>query len=168
MTDEEKDKWQKDRRKAMNEIIEQFDMERRCGLTREEIYRRVDKAMVSMNLGHLLADVVNSLMMDVEDLLRPMGVAFDRNEKYCFKQMAEHARAAKKWAGKSAMEAYMQADVDLFCDDSDLWYNLVRLIEDRTGADKRKNRLLVEWLVNMPSELGVFNIREEDFQRYSR
>lgn len=161
-----KEEWTEERRRAYDEIIDKYDMTRRCAMSREAIYRRVERAMVSLNLAHIMSDVVNSLVLDVEDQLKPMCVAFARQEKYNFKQMLEHVKAAKKWAERSTFEAYIHDDADLFCDESDLWYNLVRLIEDRTGADKRKNRMLIEWLVNMPSELNVFNIKEEDFMRY--
>ena len=147
-------------------IIDRFDMTTKCSLTRESIHERVIKAMVSMNLAHVLADVCNSLLLDTEDFLKPMQVAFQQQEKYNYKKMMECVGAAKKWAAKSAFEAYQTDEADLFAQDSDWWYSLVRLVEDRTGDNVVKTKQVLNWLIGMPTELNVFpKLKMSDFKR---
>ena len=95
----------------IDQIIDRFDMITKCHLTREQIHQRVIKGMVSTNLAHVMADAANSLLLDAEDVLRPMQVCFSREDKYHYKQMLDHITAAKKWAAKSAFEPYQTAEI---------------------------------------------------------
>ena len=114
MTKEEKIR---QRDAEIDQIIDRFDMTAKCGLTREQIHQRVIKGMVSTNLAHVMADAANSLLLDAEDVLKPMQVCFSREEKYHYRQMLDHITAAKKWAAKSAFEPYQTKEADLFAQD---------------------------------------------------
>lgn len=146
-------------------MIDKFDMTSKCSMTREQIHRRIVRSMVCVNLAHVLADVANTLLMDAEAEMKPMQVSFCRDDKYNFKQILQHITSAKKWAEKSSFEPYKTKEADLFAQDSDWWYNIVRLIDDRTGDNVLKTRQVLEWLLNMPTEMNLFKIELKDFQR---
>lgn len=146
-------------------IIDRFRMEEKCGLTREQIRQRVIKGMVSTNLAHVMADAANSLLLDAEDVLKPMMVSFSQKDKYNYRQMLDHIVAAKKWAAKSCFEPYLTGEADLFAQDADWWYNIIRLIEDRTGDNVQKTKLVLNWLLAMPTEMNLFKIKMNDFKR---
>jgi hypothetical protein len=61
----------------------------------------------------------------------------------------------------------MTEDANLFANDSDWWYNFIRLVEDRTGNDALKTRQLLNWVLTMPSEMGIFKIKKSDFKQYN-
>ena len=157
----------KKRDEKIDKIIDRFDMTRTCSLSREEIHKRVVKAMVCLNMSYVLADVTNSMRIDAEACLMPFGVAFSRQDKRSFNKMMEHVTAAKKWAERAAFEPYMTEDANLFANDSDWWYNFIRLVEDRTGNDALKTKQLLNWVLTMPSEMGIFKIKKSDFKQYN-
>lgn len=162
MTKEEKIK---QRDAEIDKLIDRFNMTEYCNLTREQIHSRVIKGMVCTNLAHVMADAANSLMIDAEQFLKPMNVCFNRDDKYHFRKMLDCITAAKKWAAKSAFEPYLTSEAELFAQDSDWWYNLIKLIEDRTGDNVLKTKQILNWLLGLPSEMHIFNVKLSDFER---
>lgn len=163
MTKEEREKKLYDDIEAM---IDRFDMTRKCNLSREAIHKKVQRGMILNNIAFVLADAANSALMDMESELKCLGVAFGQQDKFNFKQMLSHVEAAKKWAEKSALPIYDIPDADDACADSDWWYNMVLLIDDRLGENSRKTNIFLEYLLAMPSEIGLFNITYNDFKRF--
>lgn len=149
-------------------MIDRFDMTTKCGLSREAIHKKVQRGMILNNLAFVLADAANSALMDMEEELSGLGVAFSQNDKYNFKQMLSHVTAAKKWAEKSALPIYEIKDADDACADSDWWYNMIKLIDDRLGDDVQKTNMLLEYVLAMPSEIGLFKITYNDFKHFKK
>ena len=52
------------------DIIDRLHLEKVNGKPREEIAKQIEKALVSLNLSYVLADVVDYLMMDCESTMR--------------------------------------------------------------------------------------------------
>lgn len=152
----------------IEEMIDRFKMTEKCGLSRDAIREKVLRGMVLNNLAFILADVANTFLMDMEEELKPFGVAFAQTDKYNFKQMLSHVTAARKWAEKSALPIYEIADADDACSDSDWWYSFIKLVDDRTGDSERKTNMLLEYLLNMPSEIGLFKVTYNDFKRFKK
>ena len=156
----------KERDERINSLIDELRLDERCSLGRDEIYRRLMKANVLLNIAYVLADATHSALLDVEGELRLIGAGLLKEDKYNYKQMMHHLSMARKWAQKSVAPIYATPDdVDFGCD-SDWWYNMIKLIEDRTGDDQRKTHLLLEFLLGMPSELGVFE--KIDYSSFAR
>ena len=153
------------RDREIDTLIDRFDMENKCSLTRQEIHKIVRRGMILNNLAYILADVVNTLLMDMEDEIGKFGVALSRQDKHNFKQMMMYIRGAKEWSEKCALPIYEIKDADNACYDSDWWHNLILLIDSRTGDDARKSNLLLEFLLNMPEEEDLFHITYNDFKR---
>ena len=149
-------------------MIDRFHMTEKCSLSREAIHKKVQRGMVLNNIAYVLADAANSALMDMESELATLGVGFNQQDKYNFKQMLSHVEAAKKWAEKSALPIYEINDADDACADSDWWYNMVKLIDDRLGDDNRKTNMLLEYILAMPSEICLFNVTYNDFKRFKK
>lgn len=160
-----KDEREKMRDAEIGALIDRYDMESKCSLTRCQIHKIVRRGMVLNNLAFILADVVNTLLMDMESEIGRFGVVLSYSDKYNFNQMMTHIRAAKKWAEKSALPMYHIKDADNACYDSDWWHSMILLIDDRTGDDARKTNLLLEYLLNMPPGDDLFHITYNDFKR---
>lgn len=161
-----------ERNAAMEEqidsMIDKFKMVENCNIPREEIKKIVRRGMVLNNFAFVLADVANTFLMDCERDLRKLGVAFGQKDKYNFKMMLDHVKAAKKWAEISAMPIYHMDHTDDACSDSDWWYNFIKLVDDRTGDNYAKTNLILEYLLNMPSETGLFDIKYDNFKTFKK
>lgn len=149
-------------------MIDRFHMIEKCAMTREHIHKAVQRGMVQNNFAFILADAANTYLMDCEKTLEPFGVSFDHEDKYNFRQMMEHVKAARKWAEKSAMPIYEIHDADDACADSDWWYNFMKLVDDRIGDDPRKTNMLLEYILAMPSEVGLFKVTYDDFKHFKK
>lgn len=165
MTREERER---KRDAEINEMIDRFHMTKKCGMSREAIHRAVERGMVLNNLAFVLADVCNTFLMDCENELKRFDVAFGQTDKYNFCQMLSHISAARKWAEKSALPIYDIPDADDACADSDWWYSFIKLVNDRTGENPSKTNLLLEYVLNMPSEMNMFDVKYNDFKRFKK
>lgn len=165
MTKEERDK---KRDAEIDEMIDRFHMMKKCNMSREAIHKAVEKGMVLNNLAFVLADACNTFLMDCENELKRFDVAFGQTDKYNFRQMLSHISAARKWAEKSALPIYDIPDADDACADSDWWYSFIKLVNDRTGENPGKTNLLLEYVLNMPSEMNMFDVKYNDFKRFKK
>lgn len=156
------------RDEQINAMIDRFDMTSKCSLSREAIHKKVQRGMVLNNLAFVLADAANTFLMDMESELAPLGVGFRQEDKYNFNQMLSHVKAARKWAEKSALPIYEMSEAYDACADSDWWYHMIKLIDDRLGDDRRKTNMLLEFILSMPSEVGLFNVTYNDFKRFKK
>lgn len=146
-------------------MIESLHLVKATGLTHDELRLIVRRALVSLNLCYVLADVVDSLMKDVEDQLLKVKVPYDDRDRSYFKEMKKLVGASRKWAQRATRDLYHIKETDDFTGESDWWYNIIRLIEDRTGEDELKTKQVLQWLTTMPSVMGLFKVNMKDFRR---
>lgn len=151
----------------IDDMIDRFNMETRCGKTREELRALVRKGMLQNNLAFILADVANWFLSDCEATLGQLGVAFGGGDKKNFTMMLRKLSEARKWAAQSALPIYhlKNGETDNACYDSDWWYHFIQLVDDRLGDDPRKTNLLLEYILNMPREVGLLAVEYNDFKR---
>jgi hypothetical protein len=152
-------------RKKLDEIIDRCGMMSKTGLSREELYKSVNKATMCLNIASCLADVIETLVMDSESILRHFGATFEREDKMNFKRLTKSLQDTQKCANRCCIELYNHEQSKDFADDCDWWYNIIRLIADRTGEDELKTAQVINWLVTMPSVLHMFNVKKRDFKR---
>lgn len=152
-------------RDELDDVIDRCQMIERTGLTREELHRHIEKATMCLNIAHCLADVCETLVMDSESILRPFGATFERQDKMYFKQLSKSLQNARKCAKRCCMDLYQHKDVNDFAEDSDWWYNIIRLIADRVGDDELKTKQVINWLITMPSVMNMFDVKKRDFKR---
>lgn len=153
-------------RRQLDNIIDTLRLEQSTGLTRDEIYVYIEKAARLMDLSVCLADVINSLMIDVTDISAKVKVPLmDERSRNYFKELKKLANATRKWAYAVTRDArHSERDGDL-ATESDWWYNLILMVEDRTGTDQLKTKQLIQWISTMPSQLHLFDIHTKDFER---
>lgn len=154
-------------RQQLEYIIDKLRLELHTGLSREELVNLINKAATLMDLSVCLADVINSLMIDVTDISAKVNVSLmdDRSRSY-IKELKKLANATRKWANTITHDARQSdRDGDL-ATESDWWYNLILMVEDRTGNDELKTKQVIRWLSTMPSQLHIFDdIHTKDFER---
>ena len=148
------------------DIIDRLHLEKVNGKPREELCKQIEKALVSLNLSYVLADVVDYLMMDCESTMRELSVEYEDPAKTYFKEMKKLAGATRKWAQRGTRDINRHEDADQYAGEVDWWYNMVRMLEDRTGEDELKTKQVLDWISTMPSVMDLFKIRKKDFQRF--
>ena len=148
------------------EIIDHYHLDQVNGKPREEIAKQIEKALVSLNLSYVLADVVDWLMLDCESTLREMMVEYEDPAKNYFKEMKKLAGATRKWAQRGTHDINRDKEAEQYQGEVDWWYNMVRMLEDRTGEDELKTKQVLDWISTMPSVMDLFKIRKKDFQRF--
>ena len=152
-------------RDELDAVIDRCDMIARTGLTREQLHKRMEKATMCLNIAHCLADVIETLVMDSESILRPFGATFEKQDKYNFKLLTKSLQDARKSAKRCCIGLYRHEQADEFSSDADWWYNVIRLIADRVGDDALKTKQVINWLITMPSMLQMFDVKKRDFKR---
>lgn len=152
-------------RDELDDLIDRCEMINTTGKSREELHEMVRKATMCLNMAHCLADVIETLVMDAEAILRPFGATFEREDKLHFRQLTKSLQDVQKCARRTTLGLYKDRKADDFCDESDWWYNIVRLIADRVGDDELKTLQVINWLTTMPSVLNMFNVKKRDFKR---
>ena len=152
-------------RDELDAVIDRCGMIARTGKSRDELHRMMQKATMCLNMASCLADVIETLVMDSECILRPFGATFEREDKMNFKRLTKALEDAQKCARRCCIGLYKHEQADEFAEDCDWWYNMVRLLADRTGEDELKTLQVINWLTTMPSVLGMFDVKKRDFKR---
>jgi hypothetical protein len=152
-------------RDELDDVIDRCKMIEKTGKTREELHKRVEKATLCLNMAHCLSDVIETLVMDAESILRPFGATFEREDKLRFKLLAKALDDAQKCARRTTLGLYKHEQADEFAEDCDWWYNMIRLLADRTGDDELKTLQVINWLTTMPSQLNMFDVKKRDFKK---
>lgn len=152
-------------RDELDDVIDRCGMLEKTGLTREELHKRMEKATLCLNLSNCLADVIETLVMDAEGILRPFGATFERKDKQLFKQLSKSLQEARKAANRCCIGLYQHEQADEFAEDCDWWYNMIRLITDRVGDDELKTKQVINWIEAMPSLMHMFDVKKRDFKR---
>lgn len=152
-------------RDELDDVIDRCDMIKTTGKSREELHKMVEKATLCLNIAHCLSDVIETLVMDAECILRSFGATFEREDKLRFKQLTKALYDAQKCARRCCLGLYQHEQADDFAEDCDWWYNMIRLLADRIGDDELKTLQVINWLTTMPSVLNMFNVKKRDFKR---
>ena len=152
-------------RDELDDVIDRCQMIERLGISRDELHKRVEKATLCLNIASCMADVIETLVMDSECLLRQLGATFEREDKLNFKRLTKSLQDAQKCAKRCCIGLYRHEQADDFASDSDWWYNMIRLIADRTGDDQLKTAQVINWLAAIPSVLQMFDVKMRDFKR---
>lgn len=154
-------------KRQFDQIIDELHLEQATGKSREELHKIVATVAVKMDLCVCLADVIDSLMLDIDDDLKLVKVPelMDSRGRSYFRELRKLVRASRKWAQRATRDtAKSDRETDM-AGESDWWKNMILLLEDRTGEDELKTKQVIQWISTMPSLLGLFDIRTRDFYR---
>ena len=154
------------RYQSLEEVIEANGLDKDCPMSAEAIIRHAKMAMVTDSFAYVLADAAETFLMDCECSLSKFDRYLRKETKQNFKHMHQCVRSAHAAAKKAVSDMYKTNTgfTDDACIDSDWWYNFIKLVDDRVGTNQQKTMMLLEFLLNMPSEgEGLFNPKLEDF-----
>lgn len=158
MTDETRKQW--------DTIIDALHLIHATGLNREELHKNIETVAVMMDLTTVLADVIDSMLLDIDDLLAKVKTPFDDHDRSYFKELRKLIKASRKLAQRATRDTRHSERDDDLATESDWWKNLILMVEDRTGTDELKTRQLLQWISTMPSQMHLFDsIHTKDFLR---
>ena len=153
-------------RKQWDTIIDALHLEQATGMARDELYSHIETIAVMMDLTTVLADVIDSMLLDIDDMLSKVKTPLDDRDRSYFKELRKLVRAARKWAQRATRDTRHSERDDDLATESDWWKNFILMVEDRTGTDELKTRQLIRWVSTMPSQMHLFeHIRTKDFLR---
>lgn len=93
------------------------------------------KACVYTNLAYALVEAADSIMLDVESMLKQLGAGINRNEKQKYNNICRAGKQFRIWLKDLAKIVYKLDIADEALDDSDKFYDIILLIVDRCGGD---------------------------------
>ena len=153
-------------RQQFDRIIDALHLEQATGLSRDELHENIEVVAVLMDLTTVLADVIDSLLLDIDDILAKVKTPLDDRDRSYFKELRKLVKASRKWAQRATRETRHSERDDDMATESDWWKNFILMTEDRTGTDELKTKQLIQWISTMPSQMNIFShIRTKDFQR---
>ena len=136
-------------------------------MTEEQVKRRMERAMVANNIVYVIADSLNTFLLDMCCDLDSLGLEFKQQEKQKYNELLKHIHKAHYYSemfAKNLYDADTEKEVEDAAHDSDWWYLVIKLLYDRLGDDKQKTHMFLEFLDAMPSE-GYYKVGIEDFQK---
>lgn len=118
-----------------------------------------DKVQEGIYLNHLayrMADVVNTYMIDAICLFERNGCTLRHEEKRKFVKMVEAAKTLK-YATKDFTKAMYGCNIaDKCCYSSDFFSDIIKLIWDRVGEDKKRMKSVRNAVKRFKSELEFY------------
>lgn len=132
-------------------------------LSEEEAILKARQAISSLNITYILADVCNSFLMETEAVLKEMGMALCGEDKHRFLLFQKAVKSARCGAGAFSRPLYYMKDSDDAASCSDWYLNFLKLVETKI-TNAQKTRMLLEFLLTMPNESGVYDVKLEDFE----
>lgn len=94
----------------------------------------IKRACIYTNLLYSLIEVADSLMTDVNSILKPLGAEINGTEKQKLKLLKTTGRNLKVWLHDFAIQIYELDEKESVLDDADKLYDIILLIMDRCGG----------------------------------
>ena len=150
--------------KVYKEFIKEHKLTEKTNLSEQKIMEKVKRAMTANNFAFILADVVNSFIIDCDIALHPFDKAFSQKSKETFKALQKHIVAARKLSDKLSEPIYDSIRANDMFADSDWWKAIIKLIDDRVADSPQKTTMLLEFLLNMPEGDSTYKVTYNDFK----
>lgn len=132
-------------------------------LSEEEAVLMARQAISSLNITYILADVCNSFLMETEAVLKEMGMKLNGEDKHRFLLFQKSVHSTRCCAGAFARPLYYMKDSDDAASCSDWYLNFLKLVETKITT-AQKTGMLLEFLLTMPNESGVYDVTLDDFK----
>lgn len=135
-------------------------------ISKEEAKEHIVKSIEFVNLAFVLADVVDSVVMDAESELIKVARSFVKKDKQNFSNMKEaikHARTTAKAASRSIYHMDEQSAVDNAIGHSDAIYGVIKAINAKCDGEDDNFRRIVDFinsLEDVPVEIDEEQINE--------
>lgn len=119
-----------------------------------------NEMIIHSNLIFLLADVMDSLMMDTRSMMTQKGYELTFNAKRNFNAALHHLRLLRNSSVRHCQEDTQTS----FANDSDMVYELTKLIIDRCGSDNKKVLEMYETIESWPSQCNMKRLNKSVFE----
>ncbi len=146
---------------------ENFSAETRAKYTLDQMNDLFERLSILTNFSFVLSDALHSIFLDAETAFNKLDGSFSGEDKHNFNGLKKAAAQGRMFAACLKRRIYGIEEEDSACKDSDDYYYLLKLIEDRTGEDRRKFNMLLEFLLQMP-EGGLFKVKFDDFKALTK
>ena len=100
--------------------------------------------------------VANIFALDTEYYLRKLGKEYRQQEKYLINRQAEQAEQLRKNIAQLEHQLFNSHKEDDVLDDVGYFYDIYRLIIDRTGDDQEAMTKVRSLIYNLPSKLNSY------------
>ena len=100
--------------------------------------------------------VAKMFSLDTENYLRKLGKEYGYQEKYLINRQAEQAEQLRKNIAQLDHQLFNSHKEDDVLDDVGYFYDIYRLIIDRTGDDQEAMTKVRSLIYNMPSKLNSY------------
>ena len=100
--------------------------------------------------------VANIFALDTEYYLRKLGKEYRQQEKYLINRQAEQAEQLRKNIAQLKHQLFNSGKEDDVLDDVGYFYDIYRLIIDRTGDDEEAMTKVRSLIYNLPSKLNSY------------
>lgn len=108
---------------------------------------------ITANLAFVMADVTDTMLMDVQNELHHLDLDYSHETKLRFRQMMDAVAKARRAAQAFTRTMYAHEKADEMCDDSDFLAEVVWLVTDIVGGSHDRERMVMRSLLRMRSEL---------------
>ena len=116
------------------------------------------KACVYTNTAYALVEAADSIMMDVESMLKQLGAGVNKSEKQKYNNVCRAGKQFKVWLKDLARIVYKIEAADKALDESDKLYDIILLIADRCGGDMNTLTLIRAMIFNsFKSKYGYYD-----------
>ena len=108
------------------------------------------RAMFYMNNAYVLADVVNSFMIEANSTIAKMGQELTQDNKRRFNRLKKMMHDANCASRAIAKEIYGIPSEDDACEDSDYYYEAIKLLAVKTGNTREDQEHILSLLRSLP------------------
>lgn len=120
--------------------------------------KNINTGLLKANLAYVLADVINSLMLDAQNDFRRDGYVFNKDIHNRLKPLLNAARDLKVRTSDFTRMAYQTQDAANYCNDSDALHRFLLLLADRDCQSGELLKKLTYMVGNMQSRAGLIDI----------
>lgn len=118
----------------------------------------IAKACVYTNLAYALVEAADSIMLDVESMLKQLGAGIDKSEKQKYNNVCRVGKQFKVWLKDLAKVLYKLDVADDALEDSDKLYDIMLLIMDRCGGNMNQLAAIRAMIFNsFKSKYGYYD-----------
>lgn len=112
--------------------------------------QQLRRAMFYMNNAYVLADVVNSFMMEANAAIAKIGQTLTQDNKRRFNRLKKMMHDANYASRAIAKEIYGIPSEDDACEDSDFYYEAIKLLALKTGNTTEDQERILSLLRSLP------------------
>lgn len=118
----------------------------------------INRGLLRANLAYVLADIVNTLMLDAQSDFKRDGYILNKDTINRIKPLVNAARDLKVRASDFTRIAYHTQDTDNFCNDADALGKFLLLLADRDCESGELLKKLTYTVGNTKSRAGLIEI----------